>query len=348
MVGILRYAMANGYDIKCDAPVGEDLLYNLTRYLIPSLAKYGEGLHATQIHAVPDPSELSNFGAVGTGASLGIDSLYSIINHLNSGFKYHDLTHLVLNNVGAYDPVRGVGQFDWKLNNAKRFADEIGLPLIEVNSNIADILSGWNCYYFNLTHSYCNAFAVLALQKFFKIYYYSSCGHDFSYFSLFHINDHDSSDYDLLSLPCFSSQHLRFYPDGGAQSRVEKTRDVVSFPLSRNFLHVCTDDRGPNCGQCSKCKRTLVTLDALDALYDFSKVFNVDYYKAHRSEYIQWLLMNELRHGRNTFTGEAYDILKQRGDITLHNSVVAWIRVVLSKVHPKYVIIPRLKRFFRL
>lgn len=338
VVGLLRFAMAKHLDIRCETPVSEDVLYNLRTYLIPSLAKYGPDLYATRIYAVADSTELPNFGAVGTGASLGIDSMHSILHHLNSEYGNHNLTHLVLNNVGAYDPIRGVGQFDWKSAKARAFAQEVGLPLVQVNSNIADIFNGWNCYYFDLTNTYVNAFAVLALQKFWKTYYYSSWGHDFSYFSLFHINDHDSACYDLLSLPCFSTRQLRFHCDGGEKSRVEKTRDVIAFLPSRRYLHVCTDDRGPNCGRCEKCKRTLVTLDALGAIDNFREVFDIDSYISHRSDYIRWLVRSELRHGRDTYTGEAYELLKSRkGGIPFSDFAAASFKVLVSRFHPRNV-----------
>lgn len=59
---------------------------------------------------------------------------------------------------------------------AREFSSEVALPLIEIDSNIAEMFDRWNCYYFDLTHTYMNAFAVLALQKFWKTYYYASGG----------------------------------------------------------------------------------------------------------------------------------------------------------------------------
>ncbi len=347
LVCFLRFAMSNGLDIRCEAPVGEEILYNLRTYLIPSLSDHCHDLYATKIFATVDSCELPNLGAVGTGASLGIDSMHSILHHLNSGYKGHNLTHLVLNNVGAYEPNRGAGQFEWKCARARDFAAEVGLELVEINSNLASLFGWWNCHFFDLTNTYVNASTVLALQKFWRTYYYSSWGHDFSYFSLCHINDHDSACYDLLSLNAFSSRQLRFHPEGGAKSRVSKTRDVASFPLAHKYLHVCTDDRGPNCMKCSKCKRTLVTLDALEVLDAFKDVFDVEYYRAHRSDYLRWLVKEELRHGHDTYTGEAYKILKtrhaDRGGIPISDSAFAHIVVGLEKILPTHAIIPMLK-----
>lgn len=39
VIGLLNYAMRNGHDITCEAPMGEDLHYQITTYLIEAIAK---------------------------------------------------------------------------------------------------------------------------------------------------------------------------------------------------------------------------------------------------------------------------------------------------------------------
>ena len=102
LIGLLNFAMRHNYDISCEMPVSEELLYNIRTTLIPSLAKYGRDLHSITINAVPIKN-ITDGKNIGTGCSCGIDSFYSISSHIKTEYKNMDLTHLVINNVGSFD-----------------------------------------------------------------------------------------------------------------------------------------------------------------------------------------------------------------------------------------------------
>ena len=60
----------------------------------------------------------------------------------------------------------------------------------------------------------------------------------------------------------FSSQRLTVIHDGSRFSRLEKVRDLASWPTALAALRVCPGNAGdqPNCGRCEKCLRTRLEL----------------------------------------------------------------------------------------
>lgn len=307
LVALLNWAMRERCDFVCEAPVGEELLYQLREYLIPAVVKASRTLYAPKITAGIDAGTLPNAGAVGTGISCGVDSLHVVANQARSPFPHLRLTHLILNNVGAFFHDDEDRQFRWQTEHARRFAREYGIEFIETNSNLSEAFPQ-NHF---LTHTYSSAFAVLAMQKFWRVYFYASSGYDFIHFRL-KDNETDSSDhYDLLALDVFSSRSLKIYSEGGAKTRFEKTKLLVDFVPAQKYLHVCTSDRGPNCNVCGKCRRTLVTLDALGALDKFRAVFDVDYYKSHRRSYLRWLAAQRILPHGDLMIKEPFKILRK-------------------------------------
>ena len=335
---MLFYAMRRGLDIECEAPVSEEILYNIRTYLIPSLSKHCSEIYASKITADIATEPLPNAHAVGAGISCGIDSLHVLSQHADCEYKDMRLTHLVLNNVGAYK--EGSKQFQWQLQHAREFCSATGFELIETDSNYTDAFY-MNHKWFKWTNTYANAFCALALQKFWGTFYIGSHGLDFSYFTLSLITKDDSAFYDLLFLNVVSTRWLRFHSEGGALSRYEKTIDVANYPPARKYLHVCTNDDGPNCNVCEKCIRTLLTLDAIGKLDDFSQVFNVKYYRDNRSFYLKWLYFIFLYKGNSSYLEETYR--KMSDQITLKMRII----VRLDLLRRRLAKITWLKKLFR-
>lgn len=308
VVGLLNLAMREGRDIICDVPVTEELLYQLNTYLIPSLARHGRAMYATKIVAKTDSSVLPNHGAVGTGLSCGVDSLHAIASHWKSEYPEKEITHLAIYNVGAFEDHED--QYQYQLEHAKSFCLEYGFNVITTNSNFHLMFD--QCHLF--AHTYRNCFCALLLQKFWKTYYVGSSGKDFSSFSLADNDTHDCAYYELLSLQCFSTRQLKFYSDGGAVTRFDKTRMLVDFEAAQKYLHVCVRNSGPNCNRCLKCCRTLIALDALGALEKFRAVFDIDYYCAHRRWYMRYLARQHLSPSGDKMLEDAYSVLRSRSE----------------------------------
>lgn len=304
VVALLSYAMRNGHDIICKAPLGEDLFYQIDNYLIDPIFKGSRKLYRTNIYANVDPEKLVTGSAVGTGISGGIDSFHTIATHTNSSFQRHNITHLMFNNVGSHG-FGATGDFLYagRLNAVRKFANEFKYNLIVSNSNIHNEIP--QDHY--LTHTYTSCFSVFCLQKLFSIYYYSS-SHSFLEFSLKNNERYGPGAYELLILSMFSTSSLKFLSEGGAISRIEKTRKVVEFTPSYNYLNVCTDSVN-NCCRCEKCTRTLLALDAINRLNDYKTVFDVDYYLSNRQKYLKDLVYYNCR-GVSDYR-EIYPFLKK-------------------------------------
>ena len=327
LIGILNWALRTGDDIECEAPVSEELLFQIREYLVPSLVKYDKSLCVIHIDAVADTSSLPCAGAVGTGMSCGIDSLHVLQRHsIANGYPGLKLTHLTLFNVGAYR--LGSSQMEWQVAQARKVAKEVGLPLIETNSNIAEAFPRDH----HLMHTYSNMFGVYALRKLWKVYYYGSSGMDYGSFSLKDNSIYDAARYELLSINSFSITGLKIYSEGAAITKFDKVRDLKDFELAHRYLHVCVHDEGGNCNVCGKCRRQLLMLDALGIVDDFKEVFDVGMYKRKRSWYMRWLVWNVLTSKEENALGlrMAYQILKK--DVPMSSWIEALLLYPIHKV----------------
>ncbi|MCL1797164.1 MAG: hypothetical protein FWG24_02410 [Eggerthellaceae bacterium] len=299
LVSALPYAMRKGHDITCSAPITDELLYNISQHLIPALSKYGKKVYHTLIVGTPSAEPIENFGAVGTGMSGGVGSFHAVLNHWRPYGLMPKLTHLCINNTGSFNT-------DYAQHNipkaredaialAQKVADSLKLPLIITDSNICEVFDFDD---YSHVHTYNSAFAILALQKLWGTYFYSSASRDYAAFSLEEHEAKDCAFYDLLTLNCLSTRRLRLYSEGAVRDRVEKTAAIADFPIAQKYLHVCTD-KGQNCGLCDQCRQTMITLDTLDRLDPF-KTFPIDYYRAHTGEYLLWLAKKKLEKDPET------------------------------------------------
>lgn len=324
LIGILHWCMANGYDISCDAPVSEDILYQLNETFLPSIAK--NVLHFPKIRAQVTAKFPDSANAIGGGMSCGIDSLYMAARHHRSRYDSYNLTHLLISNVGAFI---NSTQFEWQRRAAENVASEMGLPLIAIESNFSQLFPESHI----VSHTYRNLAVAHALGKLFGVFYYSSSGEDLTSFSVISDEKSDCAHYDLLTCSCLSTRKLRLYSDGASVRRFEKTRSICSTSLAQNHLHVCVADSGENCGLCMKCRRTLLTLDALDALDSFGKVFDIAEYRRHRTGHLAYLYAQHLLGEKgDRQLNEAF--LKLKKDINLYirlKGFVLAIRGLLSR-----------------
>lgn len=305
VIGVLNYAMRNGHDIQCVAPMGEELHYQITTYLVDAVYKGSSNLHKTKIISEIDTSILNTANAVGTGISCGVDSLYAISTHSATQYANHNITHLAFNNVGSHgEGERAVNLYNARKKMAMNFAVEYGYKFVESSSNIYDIIQQNHL----LSHTYSSCFAIYCLQKLYSTYYYAS-GHSFLEFSLANNEKFDASFYDLLTLNMLSTSKLKIHSQGGTYSRLEKIKVVSDFKPSYNFLNVCIDSV-ENCNKCEKCTRTLLALDAIGKLENYSSVFDVEYYRKNLQKYYAKLVYYKLMN--NQYYVELYPLLKSK------------------------------------
>ena len=86
--------------------------------------------------------------------------------------------------------------------------------------------------------------------------------------------------FDRLTLDYVSSDYAR---------RFEKLVKLADDPFSAQYLNVCFNFNGKNCGECYGCLKTMVVLDLLGKLHNFDKVFDLEKYYSDRRKYIKIL-----------------------------------------------------------
>lgn len=324
VIGLLHYAMSHNHDIICEVPMGEYLYYQITTYLIDTIAQGSSLMHNIKITADVDQNDLPCAGKVGTGISCGIDSLHVLAALSGSSLTHHKPTHLTFFNVGSHgEGERAKRLFAERKRRAECFCQDYGFELVEVNSNIMDVFPQIHV----LTHTFTSMFAVFALQKLYSVYYYAS-GYPFSAFSLANTYSSDCAYYDLLLTGAFSTDHLRIYSEGGNLSRLEKTRKVVTYPPSYKYLNVCTSTE-KNCGRCEKCTRTLLALDVLGALDKYRDVFDIDDYLSHKQYHLKTLYVQYSLHSE--YYMELYPYFKHQ--IHWQTKVRAISRIIYGRLH---------------
>lgn len=285
LIAALNFAMRNGHDITCTAPVTESLLFNIRTILIPALLEVNPEFHSPHIFAPTSAEKLPNAGAVGTGISCGVDSLHAIAAHSDQEYQSLNITHLAFNNVGSHGEGADAQRlFKSRIERPRKFAERYGYKLVVSNSNLMDVIRQ---NHFK-SHTYSSMFPVFCLQKLYSTYFYASSGYRFNEFSLADMRGRSCGSYELLSLQAFSTPQLRIYSEGMGKTRLDKIKDILDYEPSHNFLHVClTDDN--NCGACEKCVRTLLGIDALGALDSYSAVFDINRYRSNQKWYLQQL-----------------------------------------------------------
>ncbi len=311
VVGIIIYAMMNGHDVICEDPITSELYVMIQNQLIPTLAKHDKKFYNTVIYAKTEDEPIPNIGAVGTGNSLGTDSMCTIAQYYNSPSKELRLTHLLTSTGGVVGGYYQNNNWDFcsqkLMEKEKKVAELLGLPLIHVNTNLPKLYKIRADYYLE----YWLVMLVMSLGKLFSTYFLSSDGADYSHFNVSETYGHACSSYALLLTTCSSiSGGLRFISGGGELDRCEKIGKIAEFSVGRDNLQSCLTEHY-NCMVCQKCKRNLVCMDAMGVLDKFSKSYDIKYYKQHRNDYIKYMC-DQVNQGHGKYMQLAYDLIKKR------------------------------------
>ena len=307
VVLLLRYALFGSYDIRSDVPMSDDLYHNIKERLLPPLVKNGGYDVSITAPLVPP---LPRGTGVGTGMSCGVDALHALMKYSEYPIHRFRLTHLCVYNLGSFDAMHTQDSIEkvreGVFSRARKVSEEVGIPLVETDSNANSV------FYQNhmMAHSFTSAFAIFCLRKLWRCYYYASSGVDHSNgWSLKSFLARDSSNYEDFLFSCLSTSGLEIVSEGGTLSRTEKISDLAGYPAARKHLHSCMYS-ADNCSRCDKCARNLLSLDLLGKLDQFSEVYDVEFYRSHRSRYF-WYLRN--RREARTFS-PIYSAFHASGD----------------------------------
>jgi len=195
VIAFLMVAMRCGSDILCDGPVTRRLLYQMNNYLIPLMASNIDKCQPVLVSADATDAPLECEGAVVTGWTGGVDSLFTYMQNSVESDPEYKLTHLLIANNGAIEG-NTRQTFRKMIEKAENgFARETGLKVIGIDSNLQEILNENFLAVLDFRHGA----VVMALQKLFRIFLVSS---SLSY-SKFLFNADNSAYYEMFILNLF-------------------------------------------------------------------------------------------------------------------------------------------------
>jgi hypothetical protein len=285
VLGLLLLAMKDGEAIHVDGVMSERLFYNLTNHFMRLLRIVMPALH--RIEVVPeqlDSATPEQGRGVATGFSAGVDSFCTLADHLLNpvpdGFR---VTHLFFNNVGSHGR-GGRRLFEERFARVLPVARELGMPIIKVDSNLDELLSGID---YQFEHGLRNMSVVLLLQGLFRRYLYAS---GYRYEDCNVRGAHVMASLDPAALHLLSTEMTECASTGSQYSRVEKTARISDIPITYRYLDVCTSERAGNCSRCWKCCRTMLTLEMLGKLDRYSGVFDLKVWRRNRIRFMGQVL----------------------------------------------------------
>lgn len=287
---LVLLAHYQGQDISFKTAISTRLYYGVTEVLLPGLQVIDPELPAIDI--IADTKDFSfNPTAVGTALSLGVDSYHAVASSFNGPYP---VTHLTLFNGGAFGDWGGNvsrSLFHKTTESVSKAAEEMGLPLITVDSNLSEIISKP----FLNTHSIRNLSFALLFPSLFQKFYYASAYPA----STFYLDKSlsDAAYYDLLTSKALCTESFEVMIAGLHDERIDKIATIASFEPSKHHLNVCvladsnefldrSEDQVINCSKCFKCVKTMAAMDVIGVLDEYANVFDLDLYHMERSKHL--------------------------------------------------------------
>ena len=304
VMAMLPMAMQKGGMLRCDDPMSAQLHYQLSHILIPTLASVGGIYKPLAVEATVTTETGPSAGAVGTGFSGGVDSLYTVMTH--GPDSEYPLTHLCVFNCSNFQ-IHGASfreEFQKNCRVAERFAAEFGFEIVFLDTNFYEALGEVDP---DAVGVFRRISCVLALQDLFSVFYLSTMI-DASCFS---IDVGNCQFFDILIARCSATETVRFYACGQEVKRWEKLEALSDWEPSYRWLHSCyggaAGDRG--CGRCKKCKRDLAILYGLGKLERYWGVYDVDGYLDRLPENLAYIYLGS---GHDVFSRQTVELFEQR------------------------------------
>lgn len=301
VIGLLFEASQQGHDMTVKGKVSEKFYYNFSNgysYLLSRLTETGRGITLIPSETVSGQKEVSS-GHVATGFSAGIDSFQTYITHnVEPAVAGYRVSHFIFNNVGSHGATRHADKvFAQRLENAERFAAEMAIDLIDINSNLGEF---YGVTPFQLTHTLRNVAAAMIFQGYFGKFLYSS---SFKYDECFVGPSYDMGYSEPFALHLLSTDLMSCISSGSEYSRLQKTINIADFEPTTRYLDICIEPMrasgAQNCSRCWKCARALLTFEALGVLERYEGVFDLDQFRTHRDRYIATTLRDMSRKNPN-------------------------------------------------
>lgn len=287
-------AMCWHEDIEIDGPVSEHLYFHIKGYLLKVLKDFRPKYRIPEIRIKGfAKAQQSSKKVVATGFSGGIDSFTTIYDRYdcenNPDWKINTLFFFNIGQNGDINDPSTAVRARARYELSKKFADEIGLPYVFMDSNMFEL---YKRHWEYDAGPLCRVASILVFQRVCRLYYLAASYHYLQQREMpeYHTLDawSDSFIYYWLSTEC-----TRIVLDGGQYTRPEKTEHIKDYQYLRKYLNVCvkTDDGyvdTKNCSMCHKCQRTMIALDALGILDDFKEVFNIPLYRKNEKLFVAY------------------------------------------------------------
>jgi hypothetical protein len=327
LLNSLVYAMKSGQDIELGAPVSPKLLHNIHNTLQPLFKEVMSDGKIITIYtpSYTEPLEEYKGNAVGCGCSLGVDSMASLLSHLEDGIATgYKVTHLALFNscqFGYVDLEQTEKSFRQGIEKIRPFSEYTKLPILAIDTNLNELYIGVDVRLtmrFILSTLSCP----MAVQKLIGKYIYAS-SYSVIDFELSHL---DYSHFESAFVPLLGTESLEVILSNPTMTRVDKTKYISKSPLTPKFLDVCCADQKANgfwkdrrwldgkekinCGWCEKCLRTLFTLELLGKLDEYNSVFQIENYRKNRESFILNVVLN---HKTDIFCKEIFNLMNDVG-----------------------------------
>lgn len=315
VLGLLHSAMFNNEDIICEAPITEQLYFQLTTYYIPIVAENMPDLNKINITAEKAEEISSIKNGVGTGNSGGVDSFYTILKYTSERYGNYGLTHAMFNNISWNDnnEERIRDLFSRDKGEKEAIAKEMGLEPVWLFTNLYSfyVTTALFNHYFTLQY----ISAPYALKKLFSVYYFSST-FTVDKFSIDPKVIVSGGRFDLFTLSQVSLAEMKIYSAGMEAERLKKVEFIDKFPITHRHLQVCAVEQSLggeyksaalNCGYCHKCRRMIALYYAWNILDEYSEIFDLSYFKANKNKFIGCALAADQRY----FAGKVRNALKQ-------------------------------------
>lgn len=294
VLALLHNCMFENYKIKSDFPISSRLKFQLINFYIPIISKNMSDMNLIQIDVPTTDSRISSKGFAMTGISGGVDSFYAVLKGMNysDGFL---LKYLFYNNISTedFDENRIVENFKKDLIEKEKISKELGLDLIWVYSNLYSFYKHPGIFNYYYAAQYISA--ALLFNKLITVYYFAS-GNPAEHFSLNEAKISDGSDFDILSLKCFSTDFFTIYNVGAEAHRNDKTEFILKNKVVQRHLKTCSVEQRSggghingdylNCGHCNKCMRTILTIYAYGELDNYSNIYDLSYFEKDKARFV--------------------------------------------------------------
>ncbi len=244
-VAALLPAMALGIPLRLEQGISPRMIHNLQQVQDIISTWYSEYQRIPIQAGVSAAAPAAPDRAIACFYSGGVDSSYTVLK------RRAEIERLVF--IHGFDIRLSDTAFRTRVSGEMRqAAAEWGKPLIEVETNVRDLLDGY-CDWDRHSHGAALAGVALALSPQIKKMFIAS---DFAYDQLTPLGSHP------LLTPLWGAEHMQMAHDGSDVVRWEKLEYILHDETVRQRLRACW--RHPNgqynCGECRKCVRILVCL----------------------------------------------------------------------------------------